>query len=425
MSPKEDTLFRTDYRRNTNYASAEAEQQTQTTAALGRRNIQTTISRSGDLLSQVYINASFDAIIPTSAADWNAGANYTSWTNGLGYAMIDDITMLIGNKQFDYMGGGFMFQRETTAAKADRKLGQAVGYYETREDRALASMQPQELNVPLQFWFNNFLEQSLPVIGLYWHEMQMNLTLRSQTDLLYNFNGGYSHGYTTQGLTDLHYVCNFQYLDRPERALFANQKLEQIFIQHQDLGENSWTTSSSNQQQFNIRFNHPVCNISFAPEMAYSNVGNNTNADWNMYFNYDGVTYQPFQNGPELVQEAFKSAQIFLNNQQRTINLSAKYLRQIPQHRSAYRIGREDLSARVYEYSFCADENNILHNGSANFSRYDQATFRINLWTSADSSGYIYGQGASWQTNANMRFHARNFQLNKTSIGMMGIKFAA
>ena len=425
MSPKEDTLFRVDYRRHTNYAAAEAEQQTNTTAALGRRNIQTTISRAGDLLSQIYINASFDAIIPTTAADWNNGQNYVSWVNGLGYAMIDDIVMLIGNKQFDDQDGQYMFQREQVAAKADRKLGQAVGYYDVREDRAMASMQPQELNVPTQFWYNNFLEQSLPVIGLYWHEMQINLSLKSQADLLYAHNGGYSAGgkltnFTTLGLTDLHYICNFQYLDRPERALFANQKLEQIFIQHQDLGDNSWLTTSSAQQQINIRFNHPVSDLMWAPIGAYTS---STNTAWNPYFNYDGVTYKPFAGGPDMVQEPYKSAQIFFNNQARTIELSSKYLRQMPQHRAQDRIGNENVGARVAGYSFAAKTNDILHTGSANFSRYDQATVRVNLWTTADSSGYT--SGATWKTDATFKVHARNFQLNKTSIGMMGIKFAA
>ena len=427
MSPKEDTLFRMEYRRHTNYASAEAEQQTNTTAALGRRNIQTTISRAGDLLSHTYINAHFDAIIPVSAADWSNSAHCVSWTNGLGYAMVDDITMLIGNKQFDNMDGQFMFQREVLAAKSDRKLGQAVGYYESITDREYASMQPQELNVPLQFWFNNYLEQSLPVIGLYWHEMQINLTLKTQADLLFARGGGYSGGgkltnFTTAGLTDLHLICNFQYLDRPERALFANQKLEQIFIQHQDLGDSSWTTTSSSQQQMNIRFNHPVSDLMWAPIGAFTS---GTNTDWNMYFNYDGVTYKPFTSGPALVQEPYKSAQIFLNNQQRTIELSSTYLRQIPQHRAQDRIGREDLSCRVGCFSFAAKTNDVLASGSANFSRYDQATLRINLWTAGDSAGYTDSPSNTWLTDATFKVHARNWQLNKTSIGMMGVKFAA
>jgi hypothetical protein len=425
MSPKEDTLFRVDYRRNTNYASAEAEQSTNTTATLGRRNIQTTISRAGDLLSQVYLHARFDAIIPATAADYNNGQNYVSWVNGLGYAMIDDITMLIGNKQFDNMDGQYMFQREQVSAKADRKLGQAVGYYETREDRANASMQPQELNIPLQFWYNNYLEQSLPVIGLYWHEMQINLTLKSQTDLLYDYNGGYSAGgktanFTCAGMTEMHYVCNFQYLDRPERALFANQKLEQIFIQHQDLGDESWTNTSSTPKNVNIRMNHPIADLMWAPMGAYSS---STNTAWNPYFNYDGVTYLPFAGGPSLVQEPYKSAQIFFNNQQRTIELSSSYLRQIPQHRSHDRIGSDSVGCRVAGYSFAAKANDILHTGSANFSRFDQATIRFNLWTAADSAGYT--TGGTWQTNATVKIHGRNWQLNKTSIGMMGIKFAA
>jgi hypothetical protein len=137
-----------------------------------------------------------------------------------------------------------------------------------------------------------------------------------------------------------------------------------------------------------------------------------------MYFNYDGVTYKPFAAGPDLVQEPYKSAQIFFNNQARTIELSAKYLRQIPQHRAQDRIGDEGLGARVAGYAFAAKTNDILHTGSANFSRYDQATVRVNLWTAADSSGYA-AAGSNWLTNATIKIHARNWQLNKTSIARL------
>ena len=414
MSPKEDTLFRVDYRRNTNYAAAEAEQSTNTTFALGRRNIQTTISRAGDLLSQVYLHAVFDALTPAASYSSASQIDVSSgvgWVNGLGYAMIDDITMLIGNKQFDNMDGQYMYQREQVAAKADRKLGQAVGYYANYNERWAASLVPQELNVPLQFWYNNFLEQSLPVIGLYWHEMQINLSLKSQADLIWT--NGTPYNYTTGGLTEMHYVCNFQYLDRPERALFANQKLEQIFIQHQDLGSESWTTTTGASKTVNIRMNHPILDLMWAPMGAYAGSPASTTA-WDPYFNYDGVTFQPTLGAVTLVQEPYKSAQIFFNNQQRTPELSSAYLRQIPQHRAQDRIGNDAAGARVGGYIFAAKANDILHTGSANFSRFDQATIRFNLWQASDFSGYINTVGAyahTWATAATIKVHGRNWQV--------------
>lgn len=416
MSPKEDTLFRVDYRRNTNYAAAEAEQSTDTTALLGRRNIQTKISRAGDLLSQVYLHAHFDALLPvtTASAGSDVGGTHQGWVNGLGYAMIEDITMLIGNKQFDNMDGQFMYMREQVAEKPECTLGQAVGYYESEGDRWYASMQPQDLYVPLQFWFNNYIEQSLPVIGLYWHEMQINLTLRAQADLIYSIGTPVAHA--TDGMTEMNFICNFQYLDRPERALFANQKLEQIFIQHQDLGTESWTTATNASLTVNIRMNHPITDLMWAPVLDPSLRSSNADSIWNPYFNFDGAFYIPPATidlgNPDagLIQTPYKSAQIFFNNQQRTVVLTSDYLNQIPQHRSQTRIGKASSAARVAGYSFAAKANDILHTGSANFSRFDQATVKFNLWTAADETGYTDG-ATFWRNNASVKVHARNCKL--------------
>lgn len=428
MSPKEDTLFRVDYRRNTNYASAEAEQSTNTTAALGRRNVKTGVSRSGDLLSQVYLHARFDALLP--ADPQNPGCdnlNHSAWVNGLGYAMIEDIACNIGNKRFDSLDGHTMFMREQVAAKSDRKLDRAVGIYDNELERWYASLVPQDLYVPLQFWFNNFIEQSLPVIGLYWHEIELTTSLRAQADLIYTL-GAPAQNATTNGMTEMDYVCNFQYLDRPERALFANQKLEQIFVQHQNLGTESWLSTTANSLTVNIRMNHPVIDLMWAPILDRVLHNNNADVVWNPYFNFDGMLYVPPASValgiPGLIQTPYKSAQIFFNNQQRTVELTAEYLNQIPQHRSHDRIGSAAQAARVGGYSFAAKANDILHTGSANFSRFDQATVRFNLWTAGDEAGYTDGN-TFWRNAATVRVDGRNWQLNKTSIGMMGIKFAA
>lgn len=419
MSPREDTFFRVEYRRHSNFASGENEQSCNTTPALGRRNIQTTISRSGDLLSHIYLNAHFNQFtITTTGATYNA-SNAVGWVNGLGYAMIDEIVCLVGNKDFDRQDGDFMFQREQVAHKPDRKLGRAVHFYDTSYVAAQESLHPVELTVPLQFWFCNFIEQSLPVIGLYWHEVQLNLSLKSLSDLTYSV-GTVAGGYGAGSLDSLQYICNFQYLDRPERALFANQKLEQVFVQHQTLGEESWA-AADNYKEVNIRFNHPVTDLMWSPRLVSRTSG--VNKEW---FNFNGTSYNVPNlgtSGPMFQAETYQSAQIFFNNQQRTLDLSAEYLRQIPQHRSQEAICPDDFY-RVYGYCFGVKVNDILHTGSANFSRYDNAIIRFTLWGSTAQTFAVAATTAQSDTQTNIalgaaatvKIHARNFQLNKTSI---------
>jgi hypothetical protein len=411
MSPREDTFFRVEYRRHSNFASGESDQSTGTTAAMGRRNIQTTIARAGDLLSQVYMHAEFSPIVPTVPAQWSA-VNFVGLTDGLGYAMIDEIVCLIGNKEFDRQDGEYMFMREQLAAKPNRQISQAAHYFGgVQAQAAINSLKPVELNVPLQFWFNNHVEQSISVIGLYWHDIQVSLSLKTQAEMMFTGGAGLPGGYTGGALTDLHFVCNFQYLDKPERELFANQKLEQVFVQHQTLGEESWAAADTVHTS-NIRMNHPITDLMWAPRL----VSNTALNDW---FNYDGPVYVPWALGPVVpAAESYLTAQIFLNNQQRTLPLTAEYLRQIPQHRSQERIS---VGHRIAGYCFGAKVNDILHTGSANFSRYDNAQIRFTLHGAVAPAWSTTALGAA----ATVRIHARNFQLNKTSIGMMGIKFAA
>lgn len=431
MSPREASFFRAVYSRHTNFGSAEIEQACNNTPALGRSGIQTTVSRSGDLLSQVYLYCALNRIQYTAPGEFNLGTKvYQSWANGFGYAMINDLTCVIGQHRFDGHDGRYMFMREAVAAKTDRKLAEEIGLYPTLEDAAQASLVPRIFHIPLQFWFNNWLEQSLPMIGLYWHELRFDLSLKTRDELIQTGAGGAPASGTTipSNFDDLHYVCNFQYLDRPERAMFANQKLEQVFVQVQYLGEESYLSTDS-YKQVNIRWNHPVTDLMyvFQKEAAI------TAHDW---FDFGGVLYSPLPpngggafNGLFLVAPPYQTAQVFLNNNQRTIELTSEYLSTIPAHRGHLRIPHGMF---IGTYPFGAEVDGLLHSGSVNFSRMDNAYIRFKLWGSV-APGYSFspanpvapGTALPWNHDGRVHVYARNFNLGKVSIGMMGVKFAS
>lgn len=414
MSSAENSFFRAVYSRHTNFATAEAEQACNNSPTFGRHNIQTTQTRAGDLLSQQYIDLTLPAIAYGQGNTFNLGTNnYTYWANGIGYAMIDEIVCMIGQHDFDTQDGRYMYIRERLAAKTDRQLTEEVGLFATPAEAAMHSLIPQHLMIPLQFFYNNFVEQSLPMIGLYWHELRVDLDLKPVTDLIQVGTGGSGTPSNIAGIdmTDLHYLNTFQYLDRPERAMFANQKLEMIFIQVQFLGEETFQATDL-VKQCTIRYNHPIGALHWVFQTDAAIAAN----DW---FNFGGVDYEAgFANsGAILTAPPYQSAQVFLNSHQRTLELDTVFFNDITCHRAHYRIPH---GSWVSSYPFGIDSDGMLHSGSVNFSRMDTAHMRFHLWPTAPN-GFSFNPTnhapLSWAVAGRIAIYARNYNLGKVSIG--------
>jgi hypothetical protein len=477
MSAKETTFFRAVYSRHSNFGMGEIAQSFDTNPQLGRSNIQTTFARSGDLMGEVYLQYTLAPIVyrasdlkVTDSADAKIDpANFFAhYTNGVGYVATNWSSVRIGQHEFDKHTGELMFLREQLSAKSDRQLTENVGYLATHPTQhvalAQAALVPQVMNVPLQFWFNNHVEQALPMIALYWHDVMVYVEFKSITDIIEQsmmFQQAVSAG--TQNLpagpSDFQWLANFYFLDRPERSMFANQKQEIVFSQVQYFGD-STVAASSSMLSMPIRFNHPVSDITFVlqPTSAYGNIhGNGSYTSYtinnNQWLNFDGPEFIPTNaysaavtatapfaisssNLIYLSAEPATGLQIFLNNQQRTEILPWKFLRECIPARNYTRIPRE---AKCAVYSFGIDADNLLSTGTVNFSRLDTAEARIYLWGSQLRQGYATATPVSWSAGATCAVglssalgwdgraisYARNFNLAKVSLGMMGVKFAA
>lgn len=428
MSPREVSFFRAVYSRHTNYASGEAEQSTNNTPAFGRSNIQTTVARAGDLLSQMYLTVHLPRITYSDNSNFSiTNGTFTSWTNGIGYAMIHEISAMIGQHEFDTQSGRFMYMREQVSRKPGHKLTEEVGLYDNIAQAAIHSLVPQKLHIPLQFWFNNWLEQSLPMIGLYWHELRMDLSLRAVTQLTQAGWNGPGTGQNNAGTVtvptnfdELHYLCNFQYLDRPERAMFANQKLEQIFVQVQYLGEESYLHTDT-YKQVNIRWNQPVTDLMYVFQREDAIAANN-------WLDFSGVRFAPIIAGaaapftfPAQSMHAppYQSAQIFLNNNQRTVKLSVENLSTLPAQRGHYRVPHGKF---IGTYPFGVEVDGLLHSGSVNFSRMDTAYIRFELWGqtapawSWNPANNLVATPLMWAHDGRIHIYARNFNVRPPSL---------
>jgi hypothetical protein len=477
MSAKETTFFRAVYTRCTNFGNGDLMQSFDTNPALGRSNIQTTFSRAGDLMGEIYLQYTLDPIayVPQNMAVSDAAdakqdlSNYFAhYTNGVGYAAMNWNSVRIGQHEFDKQTGEVMFLREQLSAKSDRQLAENVGYLAAHPSQhvalAQAALVPQIMHVPLQFWFNKHVEQALPMIALYWHDVQILLELKSMTQIL-EMSLSFQTRVTANtqplpaGPTNFLWLANFYFLDRPERAMFANQKQEIVFGQIQYFGD-STVSAASSLLVMPIRFNHPVIDLTFVLQQAaatgvltgLSAASNSTFAN-NQWLNFDGPEFiaanaycavpgaslvgtatftVPYTNVIYLAAEPAVSLQVFLNNQPRTEVLPWKFLRECVPARNYTRIPREAKCAVV---SFAIDADDMLSTGTVNFSRLDTAEARIVLWGTGLipgcavqlNSGSVGGTitcaaSSSLGWNGRAICYARNFNLAKVSLGMMGVK---
>lgn len=414
LAPHDLTFWKAAYPRHTNFAMTELEIPYENLAGYGRTHITARVRRAGDLLSQVY---KYDRVTPIGydgapgCYDETTVPISAAWyTDALGHAMIQNIAVNIGNHQFDRHTGEFLELLSSLTDAPERLLGEQIGKYATQIERIYAGQNTQHLFTPLRFWFNRFYEQALPMVGLYWHDVDIVVDQRPVAELYHTSGGATGHTTVPADPIESHLLGNFVYLDKGERASFASGKHEYIFDQVQFLGEETHTAATT-VQQHTIRYNHPVGEIIWVCQRDDLVTGGP--AAGNHWFEFQGVPFNESGFGPVHDTDAFETASILLNNHNRTIEHRAHYYRLVQPHERHTRSLAPNRWA--YSYAFGLRPEHILDTGSVNMSRMDQAILRITYPTVAS--------GRSW--TGRTRIYGRSKNVAKVCIGMMGIKFAA
>ena len=183
------TFFKVVYRRHTNF-SMEAIEQTMNGNQNTSGKSTVTVSRNGDLVGRVYLQAV------------SSGAPQTGVDNE-GYNMLDYVEVEIGGQRIDKQFGHWMeVWAELTEPNNDGHegevsvdLGDAFGPNAhdsnnkssgTRFQRmaaaggvAAGTLTPGTYHVPLPFWFCRNPGLALPLIALQYHEVKLNIAFSS------------------------------------------------------------------------------------------------------------------------------------------------------------------------------------------------------------------------------------------------------
>jgi hypothetical protein len=310
------TFFKVVYRRHTNFSMESIEQTFNGTADFGRR-VTCQISRNGDLIHRMYLQATI------TEGDTGAGTN-------VGLNLIKNVELEIGGQRIDKQYGDWMYIWNELSLPSGKTAG-----YNTMVGASFTQNTTSTLYIPLEFWFCRNPGLALPLIALQYHEVKVNIE--------FNTEGSLGAGAFTLGTTSL--WVDYIFLDTDERRRFAQLSHEYLIEQLQFTGEETVTSNASNKIKLN--FNHPVKELVWVTQGSGSFVGD---------------------------YEAIADAKLQLNGHDRFATRAGTYFTHVQPYQHHEKIPN-DKNINVYSFALKPEEHQP--SGTLNFSRIDSAVLNV------------------------------------------------
>ncbi|GAQ92462.1 hypothetical [Klebsormidium nitens] len=372
------TFFRIVYRRYTNFALEAIEQTFNGAADFGRR-VTATISRNGDLVTNMYLQVTLPAL--TS----NTTHTELGYINAVGHALMRNVEVEIGGQKIDKIPSEYMeiYHQLSMPEEKRRGYGEMIGApslsdtvpssNRTVADTALLNQNTQRtLYIPLIFWFNRVPGNALPLIALQYHEIKVNIEFRPLNEL-YKSNVAVTFNPIPSIVSASLYV-DYVYLDTDERRKYASSSHEFLIEQLQFTGSDTWS-GGSGTSKIRMSFNHPVKELIWTVTPSDSATADPVNG--NLWFDCGE------QNGGT---DLMTTAKILLNGHDRFQERAAPYFRLVQPYQHHTRIPNRF----IYVYSFALKPEEHQPSGTCNFSRIDNAALHLGLNTEDPAKISVY-----------------------------------
>jgi hypothetical protein len=392
------TFFKVVYRRHTNFARECISQVFDGTADVGN-SVSCTLSRSGDLVSNIYLTT---LITKTNANDGSCRA--------IGNALIKNCEIEIGGQKIDkhysqwlsiYAELSGAYRQVAGAADVTPDYDGAAGFqYATTgygkliaEEGMAAAAQTMRVYTPLRFWFCNNPGLALPLIALQYHEVRIKMTFETSNNLVVNTTD-------TLALSDTQLLVDYIYLDTDERRRFAQVSHEYLIEQVQHEGVVS-PSAAGTSFQHTVNFNHPVKYMAWVVEAVNASSG-----DQPQFFRSLSTTYNNIGTNDE------GSAKLVLNGNDRFEPREMSYFTQVQPYQHCKRV---PPSERIGVYSFANNPMDHQPSGTCNFSRIDSAIWHFKFGV---------GSASAVAATDNLHLYAVNYNVLRIMSGMGGLAYS-
>jgi hypothetical protein len=379
------TFFKQVYRRYTNF-SVETQRIPFETAVNFGKLVTTTIPRNGDLLSSMFLEIQLPEITPAGpveaaggiatepATDYETIMNSVSWVNGIGYAMIDYVSIWIGQQEVDRQYGEFLYlwSQLTTPGSKRAGLSFMTGQMDVYNDTAQKG--PLRLFVPLQFWFCRNVGLSLPLVALQATPIRIYVKLNNGMDMLFrnSLENAIVNGETPPAsiidrppyITDMILWGDYIYLDVDERRRFVSNTHEYLIDQTQQ------------QKRFSIPQNAAIANVPLTFNHPMKELIWVVNQDRMLaaheWFNYGSRMLNEY-GIPNL--DLISTALLQFDGYDRFQEQSAQYFRLI----QPYQYHTAVPNDFIYVYSFSLAPEADQPQGSCNASRLNNINLQLRM----------------------------------------------
>lgn len=346
---------------------------------LGQRTV-TEIKKQADLLRSLYVCVDLPGIWDkredAAIADKPEDAPY--YTDRLGYKMIERIELKIGNQVIQSLDGDYL--DIYAALQGDTRRGdssQLVFNYKNRNDRIAASQVAQRLYVPIPFFFTSSTYNALPLAGIPYHKVCIEMVLKPLSDLIEHYEnaaiyqnisliGQSRHGKSTKENDDVvvptnrdtsvFLECGFVYLDEGEHQHVGQADNSFLVTQVQRLSK---SVKNGKKQEIRLPFNHPVRELVWTVKDAAGPVDTDL-----------------------IIPDPIASVMLRLNNHPRfNMNggnpVEGRYFRTVQPYEVHGEAPADSDDQFYYCYSFDMDPESANPGGSLNCSRVDHAVMEF------------------------------------------------
>jgi len=250
------TFFKIVYRKHTRFSINTNETFFSSDLNFGSRS-SLIIPKSGDLLSNMFLKITLPELIAESGKK-------VAWVRKIGFAIINNIEVIIGGKVIDRQYGIWMYIWNELSRNSNHDESYDILIGNNPELTELKSSIPSyDLYINLNFWFCKHVGSAFPIISLDKHNIVINVTLNKKDNLIV-YTGKKKPYIPNIKYSSL--FIDYIYLDMLERRKFTTIEQEYLIEQTQFMGEERFNEISMN---FNLGFNRPVKELFWAVRNGY------------------------------------------------------------------------------------------------------------------------------------------------------------
>jgi len=389
------TWFKMVYRRYTNFSIESQVIPFDNQTEFGRR-ITVLLPKKGDLLGGLWLEIQLPAITDSVTK------LPIPYTNAVGHALIQEVSIEIGEQEIDKQTGEWMELWSNYTVTKDKvqgwnnMIGKVAG--STNTDGLQG---PLYLYVPLRFWFCKNPGLFLPLLALQYHPIRLNITLRPLQQLFSVTNPTVNpcdQTVNTVSMVNMQMYGDFVHLDTEERRRFVANSHEYLIEQVQYTPSISVDPTAS-VVQVPMEFNHPLRELFWI-------VQRNAAVSANQWFNYTSVAKGESGTPANLITTSL----LRIEGYDRFDIRNADYFRLVQPFQYHSVIPFDNYT---YSYSFALRPEDVQPSGSMNASRLDTITLQLQF-----NNTVVPVRGG-----ANVRIYGLNHNILRIVDGFGGLLF--